>query len=530
MRASKFTRRATLALALGTTILAGPLPAGAVEATQAEADRIRSAIEDYIGHPAPGAPRIVDVRPKGEAYDLIIDVTPWLALLKAPNGLDIKLGPIQTKLEPLPDGTWRNSLDTFPSMSFQVGNDRSQAGYEGLFAEGIFDPATLGFSRTTMRAAKLTATSEHSKDEKGTGAIAEVSEEGLELEATATPSASGNGLDLVAKQKIAKVTETVRTTGAAESGVPDMTMTFSASDNGADMRIDGLRNKEILDLWKWLVANHGFEAAKSDPAAFKQRLAALGPLFDRMAGTTLLQNLGVETPFGFGGAKTMKVTLDSTGLGRDGRFDFGFDLTELKLHTMLAPAWAVRLLPTDINLRSHAEGWNLAEVVSAWLGIVDFANPRPLTDEETARLLALALPKGAASVDLTGNHLKGALWDVTVDGKLDAGPAGAKGAITIRATGLDAVTAALSEPRDENAKQALAAVTVATALAVREGDAQVWRFAFDGSAVTLNGQPFGATPQKAEPTPEAPKADEPKKKNGKPTDMPHPKKPLQQKI
>jgi hypothetical protein len=74
---------------------------------------------------------------------------------------------------------------------------------------------------------------------------------------------------------------------------------------------------------------------------------------------------------------------------------------------------------------------------------------------------------------------------------------------------------------------------MATTLAVREGDAQVWRFAFDGAAVTLNGQPFGAAPQKAEPAPEKPQAEEPaepKKKNGKPSDMPHPKKLLQQKI
>jgi hypothetical protein len=409
MRASKFTRRTTFALALGSTILAGPTAGGAVEATQADADRIRNAIEDYIGHPAPGAPRIVDVLPKGEAYDLIIDIDPWLALLKTPGGLDIKFGRIPTKLEPLPDGTWRNSLDSFPPMSFSIGNDRSEGHYEGLFAEGIFDPAKLYFTRTTMRAAKLMATSEHPKDDKGTGAVAEVSEEGLDLVATSTPAASGTGVDMVATQKIAKFTETIRTTGAAESGVPDMTMTFSASDNSADMHFNGLRNREILDLWKWLVANHGFEAAKSDPAAFKQRLAALGPLFDKVGGTSLLQNIGVETPFGFGGAKTLKVTTDATGLGSDGRFDFGVDITDFKLHTMLAPAWAIRLLPTELNLRTHAEGWNAGDAISAWLGIVDFANPRPLTPEETARLTALALPKGAAAIDLAGNHLKGAL-------------------------------------------------------------------------------------------------------------------------
>lgn len=533
MHASKFTRRATFALALGSTFLVGPLTAGAVEATQAEADRIRNSIEDYIGHPDPGAPRIVDVLPKGDAYDLIIDVDPWLAALKTPGGFEMKLGRVTSRLEPLPDGTWRQSIDSFPTMLFSAGGGHSEGRYEGLFSEGVFDPAKLYFPRTTMRAARLSFTSEHPKDEKGTGAAAEVVEEGLDFVATAAPATTGTGVDVAISQKVAKITETVRTTGAAESGIPDMTFTFATSDHVSDMHIDGFRNREALDLWKWAVANHGFEAAKTDPAAFKQRLAALGPLFDRFGGTSLLQNIGVETPFGFGGATTVKVAMDTTGLGRDGRFDFGFDLTELKLHTMLAPAWAIRLLPTDITLRTRAEGWNLADAVSAWLGIVDFANPRPLTPEETARLTALVLPKGTASVDLTGNHVKGALWDVALDGRLDAGPAGAKGDVTIRATGLDAVTAALSEPRDANAQQALGALSLATTLAVREGDAHVWRFAFDGDVVTLNGKPFGPQ-KKAEPTPEKPQADEPtepkKKKNDKPGDMPHPKKLLQQKI
>ena len=65
MRTSKHIRRAAVALALPLA-LASVGSVRAAEPTQAEADRIRAAVEEYIGTPAPGAPRIFDVRPKGE--------------------------------------------------------------------------------------------------------------------------------------------------------------------------------------------------------------------------------------------------------------------------------------------------------------------------------------------------------------------------------------------------------------------------------------------------------------------------------
>ena len=522
MRTSNVSRRAALGLSVCVAVLAGAVDVRAYEATQAEADRIRTGLEDYLGHPAPGAPRVLDVRPKGDGYDLEIDFDALAAPLKAGAALELKLGRSISRLIPLPDGTWRQTLDSFPPMSFTVGTDTTEFHYEGLTTDGVYDPARNIFTSSNLKAARLVGTSTHPKDDKGPRIDVEIAQEGLGFAVVATPAASG-GIDITGTQTVAKLTETIRTSESTGDGVPDMNFVIAAGEQKVDVRIAGLRFAEILEIWKFAVAHRGAKDLGADQAALKQRLTALGPVFERFAAEGTTRDIGIETPFGFGGAKMMAVSWDMTGATREGRFDFTTRIEDFKLHSLLLPAWVGRLLPTALELRGHGEGWNFADALSTWLSVVDLANPDAIAPDQTARILTQILPKGTAAVDLDGNRIHAALWDLAIDGHIDTGPAGNKGSLTLKATGLDRVVGQLSEIRtDQNAQTALGGLNGVMALATREGDAWLWRFAFDGATTTLNGQPFGATPEPA-PAPE----EKPKQKPGKSGDG---QKKLQQKL
>lgn len=514
-------RRTALAALFAT--LSSATAAHAFQATEAEAERFRAAFEAYVGKPTPGKPRLIDVRPAGEAYDLVLDFDAFIAPFNALGGPKITFGAMTSKLTPEPNGMWKQSFTTFPPFVVEDATSRTRASYEGLAAEGIFDPEKIYFPSTTLKATRLTALSEQrGGDDSKVAATAEVTYEGLDLVAKASPSPSGDALDGTVTQKIARVIETVKVAGGP--GMPEVTISIGAYDYDSDVRITGMRHGAALELWRWFVANGVGTAVASDPAGFRQRLAALGTIFDEMSGTSRVRDIGLESPFAIGGAKTMSMSIASTGVTKEGRGGFSFDIGGLTVHSMFLPGWSAKLMPTDLALRVAGDGWNFADPFAKWLELVDFAKPHALTPDEQAKILAIMLPKGAATVDVTGTRIAGANWSVTADGRVDVGPAGAKGEIVVRAEGLEAVSQRLADIRnDKHAADLRTALGAASMTAARDGAAHVWRFGFEGEKVSMNGMVISDKPSEAAPaptppveaTPVPPKKSEPGKGNPK---------------
>lgn len=495
-------RRTALAALFAT--LSSATAVHAFQATEAEAERFRAAFEAYVGKPTPGKPRLIDVRPAGDAYDLVLDFDAFIAPFNALGGPKITFGAMTSKLTPEPNGMWKQSFTTFPPFVLEDATSRTRASYEGLVAEGIFDPEKIYFPSTTLKATRLVAVSEqHGTDDSKVAATAEVAYEGLDLVAKATPSASGDALDGTVTQKIARVIETVKVSSGPN--MPEVTISIGAYDYDSDVRITGMRHGAALELWRWFVANGTGTAVATDPAGFKQRLAALGTVFDEMSGTSRVRDIGLESPFAIGGAKTMSTSISTTGVTKEGRGGFTFDIGGLTVHSMFLPGWSAKLMPTDLALRVKGDGWNFADPFAKWLELVDFAKPHALTPDEQAKIVAIMLPKGNATVDVTGTRIAGADWSVTADGRVDVGPAGAKGEIVVRAEGLDAVSQRLADIRnDKYASDLRTALGAASMTAARDGAAHVWRFGFDGEKVSMNGMVISDKPAEAAPVPTPP--------------------------
>ena len=498
MRRSKTASLATVALAgfLGVSI-----GAHALDADPAEATRMRQTIERFLGAPEPGAPSVIEVTPVGDHYDVGIDLDRLAAPIRN-FGVDLKLGRLAFRLTPKGDGTLGYAADRIEPMSWGFAGQTGRIAFEDLHAEGIFDPALAGFSSQTLHVGRIvTEQTAPAKDDVPRIDIRKV-DEAVDMTMSARAAASGSGIDATVVQTSRNAVETLTLTEGTAKGIPDIEATLKVAATRTDIAIAGFRALPFYDLWAHLVAHHAPEDFTTRQADLKARIAALGPVFETMHQTVKLDAVEIETPVGFGSLAGVQVDLDLAGVTRDGFGDLRIALTGLEMHSLFIPKWAQTLIPVDLTLHGRGAGWDAAAALAAFLDSADFAASKPLTPDAEIRILGLLLPKGSLSIDLAGNHARAGIWDLTLDGHLDTGPNGARGTVTVRATGLDKVAATLADPKvPAELKAAIGEIDKATSLAERQPDGSLlWRFDIDGSAVSVNGRSL------AEPTPPAPAA------------------------
>jgi hypothetical protein len=497
MRAPRFLHLVGPAL---IATLAAPA-ASAQEATTAGAAALVDTFETYLGRPEPGTPSVVTVTPKGESYALDVDLDALARPLRG-LGVDLRAGHWRATLTPLADGTWRHRMDTIGAIAAALPSGQTvEARFEGVASDGIFDPKLGGFTTQSTTIAGVTTRSAKAAANGEPALETEEVQTGVRLEGTMRPAAGGLGIDADLGKTIARTTQTITVSGGG-GGVPDMTFTVALDGMKGDVGFSGLRSLGLLGLWSHLVARHAPEDFAAGQGALKARIREALPLFERFRQTVIGSALSVETPFGYGGARTLAASIDSSGLVRDGRFDVALHFDGVEVRSILMPAWIGRLIPSEIALAVRGSGHDLATPASVFLDVADFAAAEPLPPAEKARIQALFLPRGTMELDFAGNRLRGTGWEVTLDGRLTAAPAGPVGALTIRATGLDAIERILSDPKTgPQGKEALDALHTATALADRKEQSLVWRIDIDKEAVAVNGRPMSSG-GKAVPAPD----------------------------
>ena len=483
--------RTALALAL-----AAPAVALAAPADRAGADRLRTTLEDHLGRPAAGEAPVVTVTPVGDDYELALDFDRLAAPLKIP-GLELKLGRSVSRLTEKPDGTWLWRADALQPLSWSHAGQKGSIAFEGFTAEGDFSPALASFTRKTMKVARIVT--EQSVPAEGDTPRIDIrrTDEAIDFSATAAPAASGQGVDAAYTQKTGALVETFAISETQAAGLPEMEATLKVAGSTSSGTVTGVRTAAVFGMWRHLVAHHAPEDFTAGQAPFKERIRALGPLFEKFRHTTALERVEFETPVGFGSAGRIEVTVDTTGATREGAADFAMSIAELKIHSLFVPGWAGRLIPSDLTLRGSATGWDAAAPLAAFLDTADFSKAPPLSDEDSARIAALALPKGAVDVVFEGNRMASPTWDISVDGRLSVTATGARGTVTVRATGLDRAGQALRDPKAGDAgRKAADEIAKAITFAETKDGALVWAFVFEGAAVSVNGRSLtpGANP------------------------------------
>ena len=476
--------------------LAAALPAAA-QATPEEASRLQTIGETYFGKPAAGEPAVVTVAPEGDHYratlDLAVLVRRLLALAPAEKSKDLVLDwpAMSTALAPRADGLWRFWDYRIPKMAFEADGQRTELVTDGIEFDTTFDPATGASPAMIGRFARISATSSMRKAGEKMAVTSESTSADVTFEGSSATTATPGVLDVTARQITGSMLYALGIEGGMADGVPDMNFTLNGGRQVNTATIRGFRNSALLDLWAHLVAHHDREDFTTHQGTLKAKIAAALPIFESYVQKIDGKDFSFESPFAVAKAEKIGLDVDLAGLTREGRFGMAFAAAGFEAWSLFMPKWAPKLVPREIALAGRVSGYDLATPTSVFLDSADFSAAKPLTDEQEARMAVLFLPRGHVDVVLDGNRLVSSLYEVTLDGRLSAGPDGAKGAITVKARGLDEVAAHLArEKNDEQAKAAAGLVAVARGFAERKGDEFVWRFDLDGDRVAVNGKPL----------------------------------------
>ncbi len=475
-------------------VAGGPVFAAA---TTEEAARLQGVFERYVGHPTDGTPGWATVVPEADHYRATLDIAKWVRPLVARlpedkrTGLALDLPPLSVALEPRDDGTWRIWDYRLPKISIGVDGQVTDLVAEGIEIESITDPVTGVTPSMKGRIARTLTTSTIRQSDGGLRYSTAHGSTGIVLEGEAEPGTAPDTLDVAVRQTTAAMDYTMEFVDGAAAGIPDMKFVLKAGPNDTTATVRGMRWQPLLDLWAHLVAHHDEAASVVGQSTVKAKLAAVAPLFDTYTQKVSAGGFEFESPFAVAKGGKVGIDIDLAGLVREGRFGAALGVTDFEAHSLFMPKWVRALVPTDLALAVRVSGYDLATPFSVFLDEADFTAAKPLSPETDAKIGALFLPSGAAEIVLDGNRIVGKLYDLAVDGRLTAGRHGSKGAITVRAHGLDAVAEHLAGPDadDPQARQFAGGIALARTFAERKGDEFVWRIDIDGEHVAVNGKP-----------------------------------------
>lgn len=476
-------------LGLAVSLLA-PFATPAAATDAAEADRLRALFESYLGKPPAGEPSAVAVTPVGDAYEVAIDFDRLAAPLRE-FGLEAKFGRHVGRLTPNRDGTWAWTSDRFEPMTWSVPGQSGRIAFEGWRATGTFAPDLDAFTDQTITIDRIVAEQTAAAHDDVPRMDMRRVDEGTSMTINAKPAAAGAaaGIDATVDGVTRASRWVFSLSEGKAAGIPDMEATLKIGRRHVVADITGLRQTAFLALWRHLVAHHQKADFTTGQADFKARLRDLGPAFARMKQTASIDSIEVETPVGFGGAGHMEATIDMAGAVAEGDADVTIALTGFEMHSLFVPAWANRLVPRDLTVHGKVASWDAAAALATFLDRADFAAEKPVDDATAGEILTRLLPKGRVTIDLSGNRIASSDWDVTLDGRLSVGPAGADGDITIRAKGLETAITALRDPAAGDAgRKAADELSIALSFAENNDGTLVWHFGFRGEEITVNGR------------------------------------------
>lgn len=356
--------------------LSTPALAQTVDATGAAA--LQDALSRYVGKTA-FEKGIIKVGVDGDAYKLDVDFKALLGLLPAEAKMKADVAPYALRVKPRADGDWDVSGDMAPNGKFEFaapdGQQQLDWTINGGKFEGVYDPDLATFSSATgsYTDLKMVSVDAISRTNASTGPST------FTMTGSAAPA---GGVDISSKQSMEKFEETVAFTA------PDMAMPFPIVLKSSRVDVDatgtGVRTKPMLDLLAFFVENSEEAKIKANQAQLKTLLLALLPVWDNVAGSYNFNEFLMPSPLGDLGAAKLGVDFDIDGIGTGKSLDYGFEMTGLKLPpqaAQFAPAWAISLAPTDLDLNLGITNLNLEGISRKAIESMDLNMDPPLTEQ-----------------------------------------------------------------------------------------------------------------------------------------------------
>ncbi|MDP1700670.1 MAG: hypothetical protein Q8L53_06905 [Aestuariivirga sp.] len=446
-------------------------PGLAAAATAEEAQRLAGVFQTYLGK----EPGVVTVIPSGEAYDVKVDLAPFLAKIPEPN-FSAEVSPFEMKLADQGGGKWLVTQDSPFSFSAKIpGKFEVIAKVGAMKVSSVFDENLQVFISSTTEFADFSL--EEIFTEPGLGPVhVTVDSKSMRYETTATASGA-DAVDGTIQMTMSGFFERITAPVSPASPVT-MDVDFIAGPSTTETIIKGLKNRAINKLITWFIAHPSQASIKASQSELKAILGASLPLFENISSTgTLKDFFAPTTPIGPVSIANVGFNIGMNGIVVEGAVHEGFTVEGLTLPYGFVPPWATDLVPDKLALDFKISDFNLADPVGMLLDMIDLNEAKPTTPEENMKLLTALLPKGAVQISMGPSKVTSKVYDVDFEGSMTAGPVGVPlGAATIRAKGLDDVMKALQAAPPEMVGQAIPAVIAAKGMAKTEADGSLsWK-------------------------------------------------------
>lgn len=422
---------------------------------------------------------ILSITPQGSAYAVKLDLTSSLAALKS-TGVTASFDPITYLATPNADGTYAVTSESPINYSFSGSKDDKPFAMKvsaPCKSTGVFDPkiSTFGTYETNCASMSMTMEDPESNVTASMGAIT----------SKLTGSAgSGGGVNIATTGSAADFVETI--VGKANP----MTLKIAAKTLTTDATIENFHLGTVLEL-VGLAANAknpGELVAKQ--ADVKQRVLAALPLWNTVNGKTALHDVTVDTPIGPVKFNSFGYGVNMTGAVKDASYGIDIKYDGLALPQSPAiPAWVAPLVPAQGNIDVKFAGVDLEAIAKLAIENFDASKNPPIPDSLKPQFLMLFMA-GQPHVTLGPSTFTAPAGAVSAEGKMSVMPS-QKGKVTISATNLDQIIAAVNAAQVPNKESALMGIALIKGLAKTGADGKaVWDVDFDAAtkAVSVNGQ------------------------------------------
>jgi hypothetical protein len=501
IRRTRFARPAALASCVALAALSAGAFAKDLPPSPDSAAKLQAFFATYLGKSAPAT-----ISPADPGFAVAFD----LAALTEPfrtAGLTFDPATLKYRVVEQDDGLWRVEFANFPTMVAHLHMDEREQpidGTETFSADGakgqaLIDPA-IGFWRN------VNGEIQNFKVEAKLSGVDEAFQfSGLKIDGTSQATGDG-GVTATMTQTAPNAAfrfdadpganKTVKPGDAPSADAQPYSATVKTGQLVANVKLDGLRTRPLLDLWAFFVAHPTRPELAANEAAFKSLVAAALASQAKAEETASVEKIAAQIPQG-------QITIDSAkfgasgALGPTGALGEHFEASGLTLPANLIPEPFKDFAPTEFAIGFRASGLDVASAVAEMIADMHLAGDGPVVSPaDSAKIHAKLIGPDGIVVDIEPSHVAAPLLDLAFEGHFLYKGGKATGKLTVHMRNFDKTQAALKTLGPEVERKIAPMLAMAKGLAKTDGDGSltwVGEVGPDG-VMKVNGLPLGKSP------------------------------------
>ncbi|MFA1627994.1 hypothetical protein ACDY96_36300 [Rhizobium mongolense] len=382
----------------------------------AEIDRDgANAIRDHLNSLLPediAKSGVVAVNPAGARYEIIYDLAKLLSKVN-PADLAINgLKPISMFATPQDNGLWNVEGDNSLNVSGHFkGPDQKRTDFTYSIASmvyiSVFDPAISYFRSGDFSAKDIKVTTATDTEQVN------ASFGGMKYKLTSADGASADRTDFAANGTLTAFAEQV-----SGKEMPPLQITADTID--FDAKVNSLPAKQLRDIVVFAV-DHAEEKqmSKESEEKLKGMLRDAFPLISSLEETITLNNLGVTSAAGGGGAKSFGYRLAVNGPSNATQLGVALNAADVTFDSPMVPAAYSAFLPQAVDVQFAIPDMDFAAFGDEFMKL-DLTKPPEGGEDAGKKAVERLFRDGRFVIDFSKVSAKSGVYDIDISAKVES--------------------------------------------------------------------------------------------------------------